>query len=155
MTATGPDFDRMRTALMHDVQRLRARSRVRKKVGVFMGAGVLVAATTAGTLLALASTELRQNSASCFEAASVDSVVQQVGDPSADDGDRVARAIDLCASVWSIGLLGAGLDGPPPNDGQTYPVPDLFVCVQRDDTLAVFPETPGVTCDDLGLRLPE
>ena len=37
-------------------------------------------------------------------------------------------------------------------DGQTYPVPDLFVCVQRDDTLAVFPETAGVTCDDLGLR---
>ena len=96
--------------------------------------------------------ELRQNSASCFEAASLDSVVQQVGDPSAAGEDRVSRAIDLCASVWSIGLIGAGLDGPPPNDGQTYPVPDLFVCVQRDDTLAVFPETAGVTCDDLGLR---
>ena len=39
MTATGPDFDRMRTVLMHDVQRLRARSRVRRKVGVFVGPG--------------------------------------------------------------------------------------------------------------------
>ncbi len=152
MTATEPDFDRMRTTLMRDVERLRARSRVRRKVGVFVGAGVLVAATTAGTLLALASTELRQNSASCFEAASLDSVVQQVGDPSADDGDRVARAIDLCASVWSAGVLGADLDGPPPNDGQVYLVPDLFACVQRDDTLAVFPQTAGITCDDLGLR---
>jgi len=155
MTATEPDFDRMRTMLMRDVERLRARARVRTKVGVFVGAGILVAATTAGTLLALASTELRQNSASCFEAASLDSVVQQVGDPSADDGDRVARATDLCASVWSVGLLGADLDGPPPNDGQAYPVPDLFACVQRDDTLAVFPQTAGVTCDDLGLRPPD
>lgn len=155
MTAREPDYDRMRAALMEDVRRLRARSRVRKKVGAFVGAGVLVAATTAGTLLALASAELRQNSASCFESASVDSVVQQVGDPSAGGGDRVARAIDLCASVWSIGLLGAGLDAPPANDGRTYPVPDLFVCVQRDDTLAVFPQTDGVTCEDLGLRPPD
>ena len=155
MTAKEPEFDRMRTALMRDVKRRRARSRARTKVGVFVGAGILVAATTAGTLLALASTELRQNSASCFEAASLDSVAQQVGDPSADDGDRVARAIDLCASVWSIGLPGADLEGPPPNDGQVYPVPDLFACVQRDYTLAVFPQTAGVTCDDLGLRPPD
>lgn len=151
MTANEPDYDRMRGALMLEVRRLRSRSRTRKKAGTIAGAGVLAVVTTAGAVLALASTELRQNSASCYEAASTDSVVRQVGDPSAGGGDRYARAIDLCASVWNVGLIGAGLDAPPPNDGSAYPVPDLFACVQRDDTLAVFPETPGVTCDDLGL----
>lgn len=33
-----------------------------------------------------------------------------------------------------------------------HPVPELFVCSQRDGTLAVFPEQDGVACSDLSLE---
>jgi len=152
MTIDEPNYDRMRDNLMREVRRRRNRSRSPKRVSIFIGAGVLVAATTGGALIALASAELRHNSAYCYESPSLQSRAQQVGDPSPVGDDRVARAIDLCESVWRIGVLGGENDGPPPNDGRIHPVPELFVCSQRDGTLAVFPEQDGVACSDLSLE---
>lgn len=154
MNVDEPNYDRMRDDLIREVRRRTDRDRARKRVGVFIGAGVLVVATTGGAVIALASAELRHNSASCYESASLQSRAQQVGDPSPVGEDRVARAIDLCESVWRIGVLGGDNDGPPPNDGRIHPVPELFVCAQRDGTLAVFPEQNGAACSDLGLEPP-
>lgn len=154
MTVDEPNYDRMRDDLMREVQRRTDRNRTRKRVGVFIGAGVLVVATTSGALIALASAELRHNSAYCYESASLQSRAQQVGDPSPVGDDRVTRAIDLCESVWRIGVLGEEDEGPPPNDGRIHAVPELFVCSQHDGTLAVLPEEDGVACSDLGLNPP-
>lgn len=154
MTTNEPNYDRMRSELMEEVRRRRERNRTRKRIGVFLGVGVAVTATTGAAMIALASAELRQNSAYCYEAASTQSRAQQVGDPSPVGDDRVGRAIDLCASVWRIGLLGGEDDGPPPNDGRIHHVPELFVCTQRDGVLAVFPEERDVDCGDLGLDAP-
>lgn len=152
MTTDGPNYDRMRDNLMREVRRRRDRSRSRRRVSIIVGAGILVAATTGGALIALASAELRHNSAYCYESPSLQSRVQQVGDPSPVGDDRVARAIDMCESVWRIGVLGGENDGPPPHDAQIHPVPELRVCTQRDGTLAVFPNESGTACKDLGLE---
>lgn len=154
MTVDEPNYDRMRDDLIREVRRRTDQKRSRKRIGVFIGAGVLVAATTGGAVIALASAELRQNSAYCYEAPSLQSRAQHVGDPSPVGDDRVARAIDLCESVWRIGVLGGEDDGPPPNDGRIHPVPELIACSHRDGTLAVFPDENGASCSKLGLEPP-
>lgn len=152
MTRPEPDFERMRAEMMREVDRLSRRKSVRTRLGVAASIAVVVAAATGAVWVVLASQELRENSAYCYEEASTSSRVQQVGDPSPVGEDRVARAIDLCGSVWRAGFLGDQGSTRPPNDGRVHPVPSLFVCQQRDGTLAVFPDegTPP-TCEELGL----
>ncbi len=154
MTFHPPDFGRMRNDLMRQIDLQRMRRRARRRAAVFVGAGLVVAVATGAAVIALASPELRENAAYCYEDASENSRVQPVGDPSAVGGDRVDRAIELCRSVWRVGLIGVHGDGARPGDGRVYPVPDLFVCLQRDGTLAVFPQRPGVTCAALGRETP-
>ncbi len=55
-----------------------------------------------------------------------------------------ADALDICADIWEAGEL----TNPAVEPGE---VPPLFACLGSDDTLWVFPELAGETCDDLGL----
>lgn len=150
MTFHPPDFGRMRADLMRHVDAERHRRRLRRRVSLFVGGGLVIALATGATVIALASPELREKAAYCYEDTSDSSRVQPVGDPSADATDRVERALSLCASVWRAGILGTHDDGTRPDDGRVYPVPELFACLQRDGTLAVFPAREGVTCAALG-----
>lgn len=155
MTGGGPDFGRMRERLLEEVDRRRVRRRLRNK---WIAAGVgaaLLAATTGAVWVALASPERRDNTASCYERASLSAPNRLVGDPSPQGSDRVERAVDLCASLWRGGFIGHGTETAPPNDGRIRPVPSLFACQQPNGTLAVFPGTGREpSCQSFGLGNP-
>lgn len=145
----------MRDRLVAEVDRRRARRRVRRKwIAAGVGAAVL-AVTTGAVWVALATPELRNDTATCFERASLTAPNRLVGDPSPQGADRVERATDLCASLWRGGFLGNGTETAPPNDGRIRPVPTLFVCQQPNGTLAVFPGTgSNPSCQSLELGKP-
>lgn len=153
MTCDEPDLDRMRDGLMREVDRLARRRHVYTSASMLAGVVVVLAATTGAVRVVLASQQLRENAAYCYEKPSTSSRVQQVGDPSPGGVERAARAADLCASVWRAGFLGDDGSTRPPDDGRAHPVPELFVCENRDGTVAVFPHGPTSTvgCSDLGL----
>jgi hypothetical protein len=58
-----------------------------------------------------------------------------------------ALAVQSCAAVWAIGLLGSTTTAPP-----------LQACVRNDQVIAVFPKdgatTPAEFCDNLGMSAP-
>lgn len=152
MTAGGPDFRRMQERLVREVERREIRCRTRRKWIVAGAGAVLLAGTTGAVWAAIASPELRNNTATCYQSPSLSAPKRLVGDPSPGGEDRESRAIDLCGSLWRGGFLGNGTETAPPNDGRIRPVPPLFACQQLDGTLAVFPATDArATCASMGL----
>jgi hypothetical protein len=146
------DFDWRRDEMTRKVDQLTRHRRARNGAGAVPAPRLVLMATSGTVRVVLASKQLPENAAYCYEEASMSSHVQQVGDPSAWGEDRVARAIDLCGSVWRAGFLGDDGSTRPPNDGRMHPIPNVFVCQNRDGTLAVFPadgEPP--TSAELGL----
>lgn len=157
-----PDFERMRERLMQRVSRLNRRRHVTRRIGITAGIALAATATTGATFVVFASPFARAATATCYEQASTASYHTQTGlalraNQQPEDalvGNRVARALGLCETVWRFGILGT--PDHEPDDTYSHPAPDLFACELRDGTLAVFPaQDAAVTCLDLGLTLPQ
>lgn len=61
----------------------------------------------------------------------------------------------MCEAAWRQGFAGPNGQSAPP-DGVVNPVPQLYVCGQRNGVLAVFPYEDNVRldCGELGLSEP-
>ncbi len=159
---TEVEFDEMERAILRR-SRLADRQRRRRNVGIV--ASVAVAGVIAGTgAIMLATTEMQRYVTYCYAAADLDSHFTQIGTPM-EVRDRDGRAltpaigdaVEKCAAVWRIGFFQN--DGAPTDDGRTYDVPDLQLCMRADGVAAVLPRdgftgSDSAFCEDLGLALP-
>ncbi len=159
---TEAEFEAMGGAIQHRAMRANRR-RHRRNVGIV--ASVATAALLSGTgAVVLATTAMQQAVTYCYQAADLGSVYTQVATPTdvRDAQGRpveaaVGEAVDKCASVWRIGFFETG--GVPENDGKSYPVPQLQLCVRPDGVSAVLPRdsftgSDAAFCNELGLAQP-
>ena len=129
-----------------------ARARTRH-VAVAVAASAAVAVATSGfALVGYANHQMQARTAYCYEGAVSSTAGVQVGIPDLgtsgdgsesrrpDPGDRVASALDLCASVWRAGLFSRSASGTA--------VPPLVPCRRTDGVISVFAvEDPADAAD--------
>ena len=159
---TDADFDAMGTRILRRTEQV-DRKRHHRRAGI--GAVVVAATVLSGTAaVVLATTAQRENSAYCYQAADTDSRSAQVGTPT-DIWDAQGRpvesaigdAVEKCAAVWRIGYFES--EEPPVDDGATFDVPELQLCIRSDQVAAVLPTgsftgTDEAFCNELGMVAP-
>lgn len=139
------------------VARHRRAQRTRGRLVVAVVLAVALIGGGGSAWVVVANHDQQTRSAYCYGADDTESRSTQVGIPDDMEGpdrktvtvatprDRVASAIDLCASVWKAGVLGAASDRA------------LVACVRPDGVLAVFPRSAhdprsdAKVCTDLGM----
>ena len=138
------------------------RGQRRRRRGVAIAAAAAVVASAGGfAWVTVANQSLQTRSAYCYSAANTSSRYTQVGmadEMVGPDGvskqvatrsDRIANALDMCASAWRAGILG------------TKTVPTLVACIRTDNVPAIFPKdefdlrSDVAFCDDLSLAAGE
>jgi hypothetical protein len=134
-------------------QRWNATSRRKKTIVGALVAGSLAIAgggTAIGVALTGSAPVTDRSSARCYSEVSHDfgpdfpGTTVGVAYGSDGSGGQVTAPVQLCASLWQSGELGAG--GPAANGT----APQLTGCVLPNGIAAVFPGPPSV-CQDLGL----
>lgn len=144
-----------RVAVRHRRQVLRHRLIAAAAVLVVAGAGV-----AAGTI---ANPTQQSKFAYCYGGSTTGSRLAQLILPNSKNADagarptaspeRVANAVILCKSAWSVGFFNTSSKTGP------FPVPKLQVCLRDDLIISVFrkPATGGSArdfCNELGLSAP-
>jgi hypothetical protein len=150
------DADQRISALISDGRaRLDQRHTRRRRAGIAITAAAAVALATSGyAVVNLATHQAQARSTWCYAGESSDTRSTQVGIPDsqtdqngktttiADPADRVASAIDLCASVWKVGSFTT--TAKTDRSG----VPALVPCVRNDQVIAVYAREAGSTRTD-------
>ena len=131
--------------------------RLRRRAVAITAAAAVVVGAGGFAWVTVANQTLQTRSAYCYSAADTGSRYTQVGIPDqmtgpdgvtrqlATPSDRIANALDMCASAWRAGVLGPKT------------VPTLVACVRTDNVPAVFPRNESdqrsdvAFCDDLSL----
>ncbi len=122
------------------VQRSKRRRR-RMAVAGIAAASVATLATAAWIIIS--PQQVQERWAFCYEDAALDAPHSEGVRHSGDElGNPAANALDMCATLWSAGILG-GTAGVPVTGEPVHPVPDLALCVRADQALAVFPVGPA------------
>ncbi len=150
-----PEFDALRERSLASIRRHERRRRIGMRVGVWSGAAVLVLGGTGAVWTVIASEELREHSAACYDAQDLDSRHNDIGSVDPGAMDRTELALSMCEAAWRQGFAGPhGQDAPP--DGVDNPVPRLYACLQPNGVIAVFPYENDMrrTCGHLGLSEP-
>lgn len=158
--AEGVVIAKIEGQILEGIAKRRVRRR-RAKIAAMVSAGAVVGASLTGGAFALfAGQEEQVYSAYCYSQPSTDSVYTQAVISNAVDrvtGEQGTRepadALDLCAAMWSSGVIGQDRSPDNPN-AHLYPVPTLQACVRSDGVRAVFPSDDTSICEKLGLEDP-
>jgi hypothetical protein len=121
-----------------------------------VAAVVLLGGATAGTIAITATPQEIAHTAYCYSEANTESRFTQVGGADQSQLSTNAEFLDGCGAVWRSGFFTSNQPGSSPANQPASPVPDLGVCLGRNDVVSVFPIGEGMDqatlCRTLGLR---
>lgn len=145
---TTSDLARNRAQLLQNVAtRPDARRRHRLTVGV-VSTVVLLGGATAGALAISAPPMAVAHTAYCYSTPSTESRYTQVSGTDQVQISTNQGFLDACGAVWRADFFGKNQPG--------VPLPELGICLGRDDVVSIFPieegTDPAGLCKALGLR---
>ena len=157
---TQAEFRSMEDEIISSIERRSVAQKDRRRAWS-AGSLAVLTAVGAGAWVVLADSDARAYSAYCYAAASTASDHVQVGSPDDAPGHRrKGESLELCASVWRVGVFEGGRKVVPEDRSVPRPVPVLQSCLRPDGVPAVFPRPRGAStsaaqfCRAVGLNPP-
>ncbi len=160
-----PEQDaRVRANVMRAISNPQPRPSHRRRNSLIAFAVLSVALVSAAAWVILAPLGITQHQVWCYDSASTSSHYAVGHSFPSDTPDKEGRiALSECHDLWAVGIA-----GPGKVDGNTnHPVPPLVLCLNSNQTFAVFPDTKNhdttgsgtpknseAFCDALGLDPP-
>lgn len=152
---------RVRANVLRTVGAEQAVARRQRVWRVAATSGVLVAVLglTGGAIAVVRASQAEiDGSIRCFAAAAVNAEFTTVIEARVEGGSAnpafAERALEVCAAVWRVGLIGDGEVKIPADPSQVdHPVPQLIACNLRDGVVGVFPSDNAASEQCLALGL--
>lgn len=152
---TASDLARNRAQLLHKIAtRPDTRSRHRR-ITAGVSAAVLLGGATAGAVAITATPMETAHSAYCYSAANTESRFTQVAGADQSQLSTNEGFLDACGAVWRSGFFTSN-QPVESSMNNAFPVPELGICLGRNDVVSIFPveavTNPSRLCEALGLR---
>ncbi len=153
---TVSDLARNRVQLLQKIAARPDARRRRHRVTAGVAAVVLLGGATAGAIAITATPMETAHTAYCYSAANTESRFTQVGGADQSPLSTNEGFLDSCGAVWRSGHF---TSKPPGSASASQPaptVPELGICLGRNDIISIFPLGEGMNqaelCRTLALR---
>lgn len=152
---TATDLARNRAQLLHTIATRPHARRRRSRITAGIAVAVLLGGATAGAVAITATPMETTHSAYCYSAANTKSRFTQVAGADQSQLSTNEGFLDACGAVWRSGFF-ASNQPVESSMNKAFPVPELGVCLGRNDVISIFPvdavTSPAALCETLGLR---
>lgn len=152
---TVSDLARNRAQLLQAITFRPDARRRRRRVRAGVAAVVLLGGATAGAVAITATPMEIAHTANCYSAANTESRFTQVAGADQSQLSTNKGFLDACGAVWRSGFFTSNQPGAS-SMNNAFPVPELGICLGRNDVVSIFPveevANPAELCKALGLR---
>jgi hypothetical protein len=149
------DLARNRAQLLQAIAFRPDARRRRRRVTAGVAAVVLLGGATAGAVAITATPMETAHTAYCYSAANTESRFTQVAGADQSPLSTNEGFLDACGAVWRSGFFTTYEPGAS-SMNNAFTVPELGICLGRNDVVSIFPIGEGMNqaelCRTLGLR---
>lgn len=153
---TVSDLSRNRAQLLQAITFRPDARRRRRRVTAGVAAVVLLGGATAGAVAITATPMERAHTAYCYSAANTESRFTQVAGADQSPLSTNEGFLDSCGAVWRSGFFTSNEPRAADSTNNAFTVPELGICLGRNDVVSIFPIAEGMNqadlCRTLGLR---